>query len=162
MTNPKDTSFSNLDLILIVITISLLVLTWGYLIIEYSSLPDIIAVHFDALGRPNGYSSKKNIWFAPAIFSILSIAFIFGTKHQEAITFPKRKIGSTEKSSNLKMMLYTALLLSIICPLIVYTIIEASIIKNFEMPWLMPIIIGNAAIYLGIVFYYKFKTLKLS
>ena len=160
MTNSKDTYFSNLDLVLIAITISLLVLTWGYLIIEYSSLPDIIAVHFDALGRPNGYSSKKNIWFAPAIFSILSIAFIFGTKHQEAITFPKRKIGSTEKSSNLKMMLYTALLLSIICPLIVYTIIEASIIKNFEMPWLMSIIIGIAGIYIGVVFYYKLKILK--
>ena len=162
MTNSKDTYFSNLDLVLIAITISLLVLTWGYLIIEYSSLPDIIAVHFDALGKPNGYSSKENIWFAPAIFSILSIAFIFGAKHQEAITFPKREIGSTEKSSNLKMMLYTALLLAIICPLIVYTIIEASIIKNFEMPWLMPIIIGIVAIYIGVVFYYKFKRLKLS
>ena len=63
MTNSKDTYFSNLDLVLIAITISLLVLTWGYLIIEYSSLPDIITVHFDALGKPNGYSSKENIWF---------------------------------------------------------------------------------------------------
>ena len=162
MTNSKDTSFSNLDLILLVITISLLALTWGYLIIKYSSLPNIITIHFDGLGKPNGYSSKENIWFAPAIFSILSIAFIFGAKHQETITFPKREIGTTEKSSNLKMMLYSSLLLAIICPLIVYTIIEASITKNFEMPWLMPIIIGNAAIYLGIVFYYKFKTLKLS
>ena len=160
MTNSKDTSFSNLDLVLIAITISLLVLTWGYLIIEYSSLPDIIAVHFDALGKPNGYSSKENIWFAPAIFSILSIAFIFGAKHQETITFPKRKIGSTEKSSNLKMMLYSSLLLAIICPLIVYTIIEASIIKNFETPWLMSIIIGIAGIYIGVVFYYKLKILK--
>ena len=158
----KDNHFSNLDLVLIAIIISLLLISWGYIIMEYSSLPNIIAVHFDILGKPNGYSSKENIWFAPAIFSILSIAFIFGAKHQEAITFPKRKIGSTEKSSNFKMMLYSSLLLAIICPLIVYTIIEASIIKNFEMPWLMPIIIGNAAIYLGIVFYYKFKTLKLS
>jgi len=58
------------------------------------------------------------------------------------------------------MMLYTALLLAIISPLIVYTIIEASIIKNFEMPWLMPIIIGIVAIYIGVVFYYKFKILK--
>jgi len=158
MTNSKDTYFSNLDLVLIAITISLLVLTWGYLIIEYSSLPDIITVHFDALGKPNGYSSKENIWFAPAIFSILSIAFIFGAKHQEAITFPKRKIGSTEKSSNLKMMLYTALLLAIICPLIVYTIIEASITKNFEMPWLMPIIIGIVAIYIGLFFIINLKS----
>ena len=160
MTNSKDTSFSNLDLILIVITISLLALTWGYLIIKYSSLPNIIAIHFDALGKPNGYSSKENIWFAPAIFSILSIAFIFGAKNQEAITFPKRKIGSTEKISNLKMTLYTALLLAVLCIIIVYTIIEASIIENFKMPWLMPIIIGIVAIYLGVVFHYKFKILK--
>jgi uncharacterized membrane protein len=162
MSNTKDTCFSNLDLVLIAIIISLLLISWGYLIIEYSSLPNIIAVHFDALGKPNGFSSKENIWFAPAIFSILSIAFIFGAKNQEAITFPKRKIGSTEKISNLKMTLYTALLLAVLCLIIVYTIIEASIIKNFEMPWLIPIIIGIVAIYIGVVFYYKFKTLKLS
>lgn len=160
MTNSKDISFSNLDLVLIAITISLLVISWGYLIIEYSSLPNIIAVHFDALGKPNDYSSKENIWFAPAILSILSIAFIFGTKHQEVITFPKREIGSTEKSSNLKMMLYAALLLAILRTLIVYTMIESSIIKNFEMPWLMPIIIGIVAIYIGVIFHYKLKILK--
>lgn len=160
MTNSKDIYFSNLDSVLIAVTISLLVISWGYLIIEYSSLPNIIAVHFDAVGKPNDYSSKENIWFAPAILSILSIAFIFGTKHQEAITFPKREIGSTEKSSNLKMMLYAALLLAILCTLIVYTMIESSIIKNFEMPWLMPIIIGIVAIYIGVVFYYKLKILK--
>ena len=43
-----------------------------------------------------------------------------------------------------------------------FLIIMASIIENFEIPWLMPIIAGITAIYLGVVFYYKFKTLKLS
>lgn len=58
------------------------------------------------------------------------------------------------------MMLYAALLLAILCTLIVYTMIESSIIKNFEMPWLMPIIIGIVAIYIGVIFYYKLKILK--
>ena len=158
----KDNHFSNLDWALIAINSILLLFSWAHLIAQYPSLPEIIAVHFDVLGKPNGYSSKENIWIAPLLFTLVSVAFIFGAKYQEAITYPKRKIGKLERISNLKMMLSTALLLAILCLLIIYTMIEASIIENFEIPWLMPIIAGITAIYLGVVFYYKFKTLKLS
>jgi uncharacterized membrane protein len=158
----KDNHFSNLDWALIAINSVLLLFSWAYLIAWYPSLPEIIAVHFDVLGKPNGYSSKENIWIAPILFTLLSVAFIFGAKYQKAITYPKRKIGKLERISNLKMMLFTALLLAILCPVIIYTMIEASIIENFEMPWIMPIIMGIVLLYLPVVLHYKFKTLKLS
>jgi uncharacterized membrane protein len=158
----KDNHFSNLDWVLIAINSVLFLFSWAYLIAWYPSLPEIIPVHFDVLGKPNGYSSKENIWFTPFLFTLLSVAFIFGAKYQEAITYPKRKIGKLERISNLKMMLFTALLPAVLCPIILYTMIEASIIENFEMPWIMPIIIGIVLLYLPVVLYYKFKTLKLS
>lgn len=162
MGHHKDNHFSNLDWALIAINSILLLFSWAYLIAWYPSLPEIIAVHFDVLGKPNGYSSKENIWINPFLFTLLSAGFIFGAKYQEAITYPKRKIGKLERISNLKMMLFTALLLAILCPIIIYTMIEASIIENFEMPWIMPMIIGIVLLYLPVVLHYKFKILKLS
>ena len=157
----KDHHFSSIDWALIAINSILLLFSWAYLIACYPSLPEIIAVHFDVLGKPNGYSSKENIWFTPLFFTLLSIAFIFGAQYQEAITYPKRKIDKLERISNLKMMLCSALLLAILCPIILYTMIEASIIENSEMPWIMPIIVGIVLLYLPVVLYYKFKTVKL-
>ena len=162
MNHNKNTFFSKLDWLLIAIIVVLLLYSWGYLVLWYPLLPETIAIHFDALGKPNGYSSKENIWFAPLLFTLLSVAFIFGTKHQEAITFPKRKIGSIERKFNLKMMLYTALFLATLCPIIVFTMIKASVIKNLEMPWIMPMIIAIVLLYLPVILFYKFKTLKKS
>ena len=161
MGHHKDHPFSNFDWALIAINSAVLLLSWVYLIAWYPALPEIIAVHFDVLGKPNGYSSKENIWFTPLFFTLLSIAFIFGAQYQEAITYPKRKIDKLERISNLKMMLCSALLLAILCPIILYTMIEASIIENSEMPWIMPIIVGIVLLYLPVVLYYKFKTVKL-
>ena len=74
----KDNHFSNLDWALIAINSILLLFSWAHLIAWYPSLPEIIAVHFDVLGKPNGYSSKENIWIAPILFTLVSVAFIFG------------------------------------------------------------------------------------
>jgi len=162
MGHHKDHHFSNFDWALIAINSALLLFSWVYLIAWYPALPEIIAVHFDVVGKPNGYSSKENIWFAPFLFTLLSIAFIFGAKYQETITYPKRRIDKLERISNLKMMLFTALLLAILCPIILYTMIKASIIENFEMPWILPLVLGIVLLYLPVVLYYKFKTIKSS
>jgi uncharacterized membrane protein len=128
--------------------------------VSYNSLPATIAVHFDLLGKPNGYRLKTNIWFAPTLFTLLSIGFILGGKHQEIITFPKRKLSNMEKKSNLKIMLLSALLLAVLCAIMLYLIIQASVVKNFDMPYLMFMILGIIAIYISLIFYYKFALLK--
>ncbi|TXD48750.1 DUF1648 domain-containing protein [Polaribacter sp. IC073] len=156
----KNTHFSNLDYILIALTIVLLIFSWVYIIISYNSLPSIIAVHFDILGKPNGYNSKENIWFAPFVSTILSAGFILGAKYQKVVSFPKRKLNALEKKSNIKTMIFTALLLATLCLLIIHTIIKSSKIKGLELHWIMPIVIGIILIYLALVSFYKFKSIK--
>ena len=160
MSKNTNTYFSTLDYILIAVTAFMLISSWLYVSISYNKLPSEIAVHFDGLGKPNGYASKNNIWLAPAIFTILSASFILGAKYQKIFNFSKQKPSLQEEQSNLKVMLFSALLLALLTPLIVYSMVKGSLIKNFEMPWILPIISSIVLIYLISIFYYKFKTLK--
>lgn len=160
MSKNNNIQFSSLDYILIATIAFLLIASWMFVIINYNNLPDVIATHFDGFGKPNGYGSKNTIWLIPIIFTLLSTGFILGSKHQNLINFPKRELSLQEKNSNLKVMLFTALLLAIITPFIVYSMTQASLVKNFEMPWILPVILGIVIVYLIAVFYQKFKTPK--
>ena len=67
--------------------------------ITYPSLPDVIAVHFDAAGNPDGWSSKVDFVFSYSLFSLfapaLSYLFIYlGKKypmyiHPGKMRFPR-------------------------------------------------------------------------
>lgn len=47
--------------------ILLLLLIWGLTVITYFHSPEIIPVHFNALGKADSYGSKTTIWFLPAL-----------------------------------------------------------------------------------------------
>jgi uncharacterized membrane protein len=160
MVKKESLDFNTIDFVIISLVLFLLTYIWCSTGIAYSNLPENIAVHFDGLGKPNGFSLKENIWFIPAVSTLLSVGFIFVAKHQEVITFPKRKQNTIEKISNLKMMLFTAFFIAVVSSLIVYQVIKSAKLKNFEMPGLLSIIIGITSIYLTLVCYYKYKSLK--
>jgi len=44
--------FETVDVIIEMLSITLLILMWTYCIINYFELPDTIATHFDATGNP--------------------------------------------------------------------------------------------------------------
>lgn len=157
MSKNNNIQFSILDYILIATIAFILISSWIYVIINYNNLPNIIATHFDELGKPNGYGNKNNIWVVIIIFSLLSIGAILESKHQRFINILKRNTSLSEEESNLKIMLYTAILLASISSLIIYSMIQASLVKNFEMPLIVPIIISLVIFYLIAVFYQKFK-----
>ncbi|MDG1040396.1 MAG: DUF1648 domain-containing protein [Polaribacter sp.] len=160
MNNQKNINFSLVDYILIAVSVLLIAISWIYLIIYYDKLPDQIATHFNAFGKPDGFNSRYSIWLAITCFTLLSLGFILGTKYQEAIIFPKRKLSLQEKESNLKTMLFTAILIAFICPLIVYSMIQGTLVEDFKIPWITPLIISVVVMYLIAVFYYQFKILK--
>ena len=60
-----------LDIVLDIISATILILLIAYAIISYTELPDSIPSHFNAKGEVDGYSEKITIWLLPAIGVVL-------------------------------------------------------------------------------------------
>lgn len=63
--------FKTLDIVIELASIAILILMWLHLIIEYPSLPETIASHFNGSGKADGYSNKLFVWFLPALATII-------------------------------------------------------------------------------------------
>ena len=53
-----------------------LLVTWGFTCVALvgpSRLSGIIAIHFDAAGRPNGWGEASTLWFLPALAVVIYV-----------------------------------------------------------------------------------------
>ena len=69
-------SWEPMDLVTEIINITLLILMWSYILMNYSDLPDIIPTHFNAAGEADDHGSKVIIWILPGI-ATLTYALLF-------------------------------------------------------------------------------------
>lgn len=60
-----------LDKVLEAAAILMLVLLWAIAIYGYSHLPEIVPIHFNGAGEPDGYSGKKTVFIMPVIGTFL-------------------------------------------------------------------------------------------
>lgn len=69
------------------------VLLGVYLVIRaWSSLPQTIPIHFDAVGNADGFGPKKMIWLLPAIGVVLVLMMLFLRRFPWLSNVPKVKI----------------------------------------------------------------------
>ncbi|WP_353778147.1 DUF1648 domain-containing protein [Winogradskyella sp. 3972H.M.0a.05] len=71
----------NFDYIIELISITLLVLTWYYVISQYADLPETIASHFNAEGEADGYSGKIVLWLLPGLSTLIYVGLLILTKY---------------------------------------------------------------------------------
>jgi uncharacterized membrane protein len=64
-----------IDIIVEMITLSVLALMIIYIFIVYNDLPHTIPTHFNGEGEANGFGNKSMMWLLPGIGAILYIAF---------------------------------------------------------------------------------------
>ena len=55
------------DIILDILSATVLILLTAYTVISYSELPETIPSHFNAYGEADAYSNKRMIWLLPAL-----------------------------------------------------------------------------------------------
>ncbi|UXX80322.1 DUF1648 domain-containing protein [Reichenbachiella carrageenanivorans] len=65
----------------------LLLLMVAYPAIQFSSVPDTIPVHFDAMGRPDRYGSKNSLWMISTIGIILYLGMIVVNKFPHTFNY---------------------------------------------------------------------------
>jgi len=58
--------------------------------INYSFLPDIVPIHFDSTGNPNGYSNKFSLWILPGIALLVNIFFTVLGRYPHVFNYPER------------------------------------------------------------------------
>ncbi len=104
--------------------------------ITYPSLPDVIAVHFDAAGNPNGWSSKGSFLISYSLFALFAPAFSYlfiylGKKypmyiHPGKMRFPR---DAFLKMTILSMDIMTIILISVYYSIYIYAV------EKIVVPW---------------------------
>jgi uncharacterized membrane protein len=93
--------------------LGLLTLGWvTWLGSVYTELPDIIPVHFNASGTPDGWGRKATIWILPVITVVISLALILLPRMApNSINYPV-KITSANTESQFKLVVLFMTILS--------------------------------------------------
>ena len=104
--------------------------------ITYPSLPDVIAVHFDLSGNPNGWSSKSSFILSYSLFALFAPAFSYifiylGKKYPMYIHPGKMRFSS---DTFLKTTILSMDITSIILILVYYTIYIYAV-EKLVVPW---------------------------
>ena len=69
--------FQTIDIAIELVSVSLLLLIWAQAILEYSSLPDTIATHFNGSGKADDFGSKLTIWLIPSIATVMYVGLFY-------------------------------------------------------------------------------------
>jgi len=69
-----------LDIIVDLISVTLLIFILGYTLMVYADLPDIIATHFNAQGEADDFGSKLIIWLLPSIGLVMFVGLFYLNK----------------------------------------------------------------------------------
>jgi len=156
--------FETVDIIVELISITLLILMWGYCIINYFKLPDTIATHFNAVGEPDGFGSKQTIWIIPIVTTVMYIGLFILNKYPHMHNY---MINITEENAlkNYRFSTRIVRVVNFLCVLlmtyITYMIVESAFGKQFNLgTWFVPIVIGVSIILPIIIFVYMRKLNK--
>ncbi|MFB2895230.1 DUF1648 domain-containing protein [Aerosakkonemataceae cyanobacterium BLCC-F50] len=79
---------SQLALVLNIITVVGVLLSLIIAIRGWFILPDVIPIHFNLSGQPNGWGSKAIIWLFPALAIIISVGLTFLSRYPRLFNYP--------------------------------------------------------------------------
>lgn len=130
MTHPNrpkiKLTLTTVDKLLEIIGWIVVFVMWAIVVVNYSKLPDIIPIHFNAEGVVDGYGSKSMIWILLLVGSILYAGMTYLNKFPHVFSFtttitPENALQ--QYTITTKMLRYVKLLIVlIICYLLFKTI----------------------------------------
>ncbi|WP_033957100.1 DUF1648 domain-containing protein [Psychroserpens jangbogonensis] len=153
-----------LDIVLDIISATILILLIAYAIISYTELPDSIPSHFNAKGEVDGYSEKITIWLLPAIGVVLFFGLYIINRYPYLHNY---MVNITEENAlknyrlSTRIVRFTNLFIMFIFGIITYSIVESAKGNNSNMDgWILPLIIGLSILFPIAILIYKKKINK--
>jgi uncharacterized membrane protein len=157
--------FESIDIIIELISITLILLMFIYAGMEYANLPDSIASHFNANGKADDYSNKITIWLLPTISLLTYIGLFIANKYPHIHNYV---VNITEENAlkNYRFSTRTIRYVNLYCVLVfaflTYKIIEGA--KGNELDILgMPFLIftlGTPLIGVALIIFFQRKINK--
>lgn len=148
-----------LDIVLDILSATILVLLIAYTIISYSELPDTIPSHFNIKGEVDGYSNKSMLWLLPAfaivLFFGLYIMNRFPHLHNYMVNITEENALKNYRFST-RIVRFANLFVMFIFGVIAFSIVETSKgnTSNIEI-WFLPLVIGISIALPIIIFIYQ-------
>ncbi|WP_323788129.1 DUF1648 domain-containing protein [Psychroserpens sp.] len=157
---PKiNVPLEGLDIILDMLSATLLILLIAYTVISYSELPDTIPSHFNAKGEVDGYSGKSMLWLIPAIGFVLFVGLYILNKfphmHNYMVNITEENALKNYRFST-RIVRFTNLFLMLTFGIITYSIVDSASGNNSKMDsWVLPFIIGTSLILPVLILIYQ-------
>lgn len=128
---------------------------WILTAVNYQNLPDIIPIHYNAVGKADGYGDKWMIFTLPLIATILFIGLSILNRYPHMFNYPvKITADNAMKQYGIatRMMRYLKLMIVLIFGLISYqTINHANGHEDGLGIWFLPLVIG--LVFIPIVYF---------
>ncbi|MBX3042127.1 MAG: DUF1648 domain-containing protein [Candidatus Kapabacteria bacterium] len=152
---------SDFDKILEYLTFGVLVFMFAYIYNSNNQLPEIIPIHFDSTGKPDGFGSRSMIWLAPAIGFVLCIGIYILNYFPHKFNYLVKITGENAYHQyNLAQSMLRKLNLSLALTFLIisYVTIKSALNKSesMEIIYIVYIMLGI----FGIIFHYLYQSSK--
>lgn len=145
----------SIDYLIVGSAVLLILVSWVYAGIEYSSLPDSIPSHFNHKGEADGFSDKSTLWFICGIFTALTVGVFYLSK---ATHFHNMQLKT--QLANFRLLAALMPILGIIQGITVTSIVQGSQGNFAFSSWILPLILGLTGIYLVFMIIFTIKNKK--
>lgn len=156
--------YQTIDIVIELLSVTLLLLMIGYTLVEFSNLPETIPTHFNSKGEVDDYGNKLTVWMIPAIALVMYIGIFIINKYPHTHNY---MVNITEENAlknyrfSTRVLRIVNLITMIILALIAYKIIESTKRETFFLgSWFLPAIIGLSIILPIILLIYMRKLNK--
>ena len=144
----------------------LLILIWAFTIFSFIKLPDIVPIHFDASGRPDGYGNKWTLFVLPFIASIVFAGLTYLNKYPWVFNYMVKitvENAESQYSSSTRMLrVIKCSIMLVFCLIALYSYWTAY--GKTEAPgwWFLPLIMGIIFVPLIYLIIKNKKVIKLN
>ena len=149
------------DQVLEIFSWLVLLFLWGSAIYFYSSLPQIIPIHFNASGQANGFSNKSTLFLLPVIGTFLFAGLTVLNKYPHVFNYPTDitpENALRQYTNATQMIRCIKLIVLIIFAEIVWTTIATATGESHGLPaWFLPLEIGLTFV---TTFYFLIKSVQ--
>jgi uncharacterized membrane protein len=139
---------TSIDKIIEISSFLVLAILWFLVAYNYSNLPTIIPIHYNALGEADGFDNKKNIFLLPIIATILFVGMTFLNKYPHIFNYPTNITAENEAkeyTNATKMIRFVKFVIVLMFAWITFQTIRATTLGIWFLPFvsvstLIPII----------------------
>lgn len=124
----------------------------------YNQLPQIIPIHFNASGEPDGYGNKSFLWIMPGIEVVLYISMLVLSRYPHLFNYPAtitEENAHDQYQMGARLLRAVNLATAIIFCYITFSMIQSALNNKIGLSgWFMPIVL---IVIFGILVFYFIK-----